>query len=273
MFREPRRNHSRNISAVHHTLENSLRTYASTAIAAGVGLLATARTAEGKVVFTPAHVTISPGSTLKLDLNGDGVVDFTIRNAFTVSSPRRGSARAQFASSGYVAVQPEHVSNLEVEGRSTSNLLHFAEAFPAGAVIGTISQIGNYRQSMAYCHGDGESKRVKAGPWFHATNRYLGLRFVINGQVHFGWARLTVRVSGEGGCVFEALLSGYAYETSVDTPITTGKAVVGPEPTSTGRNGLGSPRRSGANLGLLALGAPGLEAWRQEKRSSERHPS
>jgi len=258
------KNRSRNIAAVHPTLENFLRVYASTAVAAGVGLLALAPTAQGKVVSTPAHETILPGSTLKLDLNGDGVVDFTIRNAFIQSLPRARSAGSQFASSGYVAVQPSHVSNLEVEARSTSFLLHFAQAFPAGAVIGTISQIGGYRQSMAYCHGSGGSNRVKAGPWFHAKNRYLGLRFVIDGQPHFGWARLTVKIPENGGCAFEALLSGYAYETLVDKPITTGKAVVGLG-TSSGSRDVRSPRESGANLGLLALGAPGLPVWRKEE--------
>jgi hypothetical protein len=31
-----------------------------------------------------------------------------------------------------------------------------------------------------------------AGQWLDTKNRYLGLQFVIKGQVHYGWARLTV---------------------------------------------------------------------------------
>ena len=50
------------------------------------------------------------------------------------------------------------------------------------------------------------------GPWVHVTNRYLLLKFTINGKFHYGWARLNVRVPYRE---FElaVTLTGYAYET------------------------------------------------------------
>jgi hypothetical protein len=97
------------------------------------------------------------------------------------------------------------------------------------------------------------------GPWAPAggteKNRYVGLKFVIGGQIHFGWARFNVRMRlpRQGGLV--AVLTGYAYETVANKPILTGQtkgadlAQAQPEP---------------ATLGRLAEGATGLEAWRPE---------
>jgi len=50
--------------------------------------------------------------------------------------------------------------------------------------------------------------------------RYLGLEFLINGEVHFGWARLTVTCKD---LRVLATLSGYAYETVPNTPIIAGQ--------------------------------------------------
>jgi len=58
--------------SVHH----KLNAYALTAGAAGVGMLAGAQPAEGRIVYTPAHVAVQ-GVGYNLDLNHDGVPDFT----------------------------------------------------------------------------------------------------------------------------------------------------------------------------------------------------
>jgi hypothetical protein len=43
-----------------------------------VGLLALAWPAEGKVVYTPVNVTISGNGSVTLDLNHDGITDFSV---------------------------------------------------------------------------------------------------------------------------------------------------------------------------------------------------
>ena len=57
------------------------------------------------------------------------------------------------------------------------------------------------------------------GFWANRVNKFLGLRFIINGEVHYGWARFSVR---SGYFLFALKLSGYAYETSPDTTILAG---------------------------------------------------
>ncbi len=58
------------------------------------------------------------------------------------------------------------------------------------------------------------------GPWAFDGNGYLGLRFKIGKQIHYGWARLTVQELGD--YKFKATLTGYAYETIPNKPIITG---------------------------------------------------
>jgi hypothetical protein len=60
--------------SIHH----QLNTYALAASAAGVGVLALAQRAEGRVVYTSAHHVVGPQSSYKPDLNHDGIAGFTI---------------------------------------------------------------------------------------------------------------------------------------------------------------------------------------------------
>jgi hypothetical protein len=83
------------------------------------------------------------------------------------------------------------------------------------------------------------------GEWVGATNAFLGLRVDVPGaSPHYGWARLTV--DERLGLVLHDL----AIEKESNTPITAGAGIPVPEPGS---------------LGLLALGAVGLAAWRKRR--------
>jgi hypothetical protein len=64
---------------------------------------------------------------------------------------------------------------------------------------------------------------VNLGAWQNVTNHYLGIRFKINGQAHYGWARLTV-LEGRFGPIIT--LTGYAYESVAGAPIVAGQTTV-----------------------------------------------
>jgi hypothetical protein len=86
------------------------------------------------------------------------------------------------------------------------------------------------------------------------------LQFLIEGKVHFGWARLNV--SCRGTDVF-AILTGYAYETIPGKSIIAG-ATKGPDdaaPTAS----FTMPTPEPVTLGALAMGAPGLSIWRRKE--------
>jgi hypothetical protein len=64
------------------SIHQQLNIYALAAGAAGAGVLALAQPVEAKIVYTPAHRVIGPDSKYLLDLNHDGIPDFTIANSY-----------------------------------------------------------------------------------------------------------------------------------------------------------------------------------------------
>jgi hypothetical protein len=101
---------------------------------------------------------------------------------------------------------------------------------------------------------------VSGGPWKNSVNRFLGLKFLINGEIHYGWARLTV-LADKNRELVSAKLTGYAYETVANRPIVAGQTSGTVEGASVTPTPIEHPQ---VQLGLLALGSGGLDAWRRE---------
>jgi len=240
-------------------VEQRLAAYASAAAAAGVSLAAMAGSAEAKIIYTPTDTPIN--GLVSLDLNHDGIADFFIGGGSgdfsallvgcalhtTYPSPPKGAAC-------------NYLTN-QIWGRGVSG--RFASALPAGFKV---RQSKSYFQAAAYPframmgalgYKDGCSTypcSFTEGQWLDTKNRYLGLQFVINGQVHYGWARLTVTFPPQPSRGILAILTGYAYETEANTPIITGK-IKGPDVITL----------DPATLGHLAGGASQIPAWRGER--------
>jgi hypothetical protein len=90
------------------------------------------------------------------------------------------------------------------------------------------------------------------GPWADVQNRYLGLKFKIKGESHYGWARLNVQLNGGP---ITGTLTGYAYETIPNKPIIAGK----------------THGKDEATLGHLATGASAIPAWRVKPTAATTH--
>ena len=86
--------------------------------------------------------------------------------------------------------------------------------------------------------GEGNTGRI--GQWLNVTNRYLGLKFKIDGKFHYGWARVSVQLPGS--FLIDTTLTGYAYETVPGKAIEAGQTA-------------GQTDKSSMGLGRLALGA------------------
>jgi hypothetical protein len=220
--------------------------YALAASAAGASLLTFTQTADAKIVYTPAHVKMGANSTHFLDLNHDGIKDFAFVNNFSWLST--------FEYAGTLGIQPIRQSN---EIAAYSN--YSARAFAAGAKIGPGKQFRQVSPFLAQMWFT-----LCTGKWCNVKDRYLGLKFVVKGKTHFGWARLNVSFGSNG---VAGLLTGYAYETIPNKPIIAGKTK-GPDDVGeigqTSSLSVTEPIRKTASLGLLALGSPGRSIWRRE---------
>lgn len=226
-----------------HKLENRLLTYASAASAAGVGLLAAALPAQGKVVYTPSNIPIVGGQGLtQLDLNKDGIPDFGFSN---YSYQTHGNGQA------FLKAVPDQSANQILGVTSRGKLA--AAALPRGYRVGPKGAFqsdpkGLYLDKVEF----GSSGGSYYGPWHSVETAYLGLKFVVNGQVHYGWARIKFAAPG----FFEtASIAGYAYETVANRGLVTGV-----------RKGPAKRRGTPVNLGLLARGAAGLAVRRDALR-------
>jgi len=129
---------------------------------------------------------------------------------------------------------------------------------------------------MARMHWFDGSYSVR-GDWANggkgAVERFLGFRFKINGEDHYGWARLNVVIS-DSYPGLTATLTGYAYETIPGKAIIAG-STEGPDDDGPDNDDIQEPNTSltaptpqPATLGMLALGAPALSIWRREENPS-----
>jgi len=230
------------------SLHHRLNTYALAASTAGVSWLALSQPAGAEIVYTPTHLNISQNSTIPLDLNHDGINDFSFSNFY-----------AGWTNSGVGALLLKGA-----QGNGFWASTNSAAALPAGVSIGPKGPFRGYgaMANMFQTFGSFQSW----GPWVNVKHRYLGLKFSIKGKIHYGWARLNV-TNGHGG--FSGTITGYAYETVPNKPVITGKTKGSdeiesshdlPNPASAT---LPTPKPS--SLGFLALGSPGFSIWRRDE--------
>jgi hypothetical protein len=186
--------------------------------AASLLFAALAIPAQARVVYTPVNVSLPLNGYYAIDLNHDGITDFT----FQISVTYRGCGRPP-AFWYKLYVQPS----------------------PAGGIVG-----GNWALALqsgvqidshqTFYGGDHLMYDVKAphpgcsdypfhswGYWVAVYQHYLGLEFQINGQTHYGWVELSTN-----GATGVNTLYGFAYETIPFKGILTGQTMDSPdEPT------------------------------------------
>ena len=247
MRRTPRPRETADLS---DSLHRQLSIYTLVARAAGVGLLTLGQSSEAKIIYTPVHHIIHDhGGHYNLDLNNDGKIDFVIGNTTNCSSD---------LCDYLLWVNKARLGN-SVVASQTNGGWNLASAIKKGKHIGPGGRFN--AQSAVLAGAVNLSSSRGFGPWLNVKNRYLGLRFIIRGKIHYGWARLNVKANAS---VITGTLTGYAYETIPDKAIIAG-AIKGPEQDQTAPASFNSPTPQSATLGALALGAPGLSIWRREE--------
>jgi hypothetical protein len=245
---EKKSNRSRAVARINSRLDKNLAAYMAAAGAAGVSLLATAKPAEAKVVYTAANEVLTYPAGIQIDLNHDGTPDFVLGYGFITHIEA-------------LVVKPTVAGNAVRGAGGAANAGFFGVPVGPGEkfVINTSTFYG-YGVFMAgftmY------TQTASFGPWAKATNRYLGFKFMIGGVVHYGWARITVGDLSKAGSI---VLTGYAYETTPNTTIVEGH-LSGPEKTvELSPADLLAPFPRTASLGMLARGVDALSIWRRDE--------
>ena len=98
--------------------------------------------------------------------------------------------------------------------------------------------------------------------WSNAT----GFAFIIEGQTHYGWARLT-------STSLPVMLTGYAYETTPGKAIHAGQTseddgvapYAGSDHSGNSASAVPTAARPFATLGMLAMGADAMPLWRRKE--------
>lgn len=217
--------------------------------AAGLGIATLASPAKAEIIYTPASVQIN--SAFHLDVNGDGINDFTF---YFFKSVKLLSATGSFS---FLSVVPSNFSHNAIVGKPVGTS-YPASALSSGVQIGSKNNFRGFAMAQRWNHpsqGTSTFRDAWANGGQGVTNGYLGLKFEIDKQTHFGWARLSV---GPGNAL--ATLTGYAYETTPNTPINAGQTQDSDQNRvrKSNRAAFSTPGGRPTTLGALALGSRAL---------------
>ncbi len=248
------------------TIDHRVKLYSLAAAAAGVSVLALTQASVGEVVITKKNIPLNTGSPVSIDFNKDGLADFQ----FSITSYRTTRSSHLHAKE---TVKPLTHGGL-IGGPWNAYPGPYASALVRGANIGPSAHfVGGkvvIQRNSEYDSGSGRSY----GNWpftYGGSNgtevRFLGVKFQIKGQTHYGWIRLAV---GVGRKAVPGAVLGYAYETVANKPILAG--IAGTATTDKTTAEVQAPNciqnQDGPSLGMLAAGADALPIWRREETSA-----
>ena len=233
------------------SLNQKLNAYTLSASAAGVALLSIAQPARAEIVYTATNVQFNIG-VANIDFNHDGVDDIRITASSFAYHSRRGSVIARTPKTGAAVGHAQAVS-----------------ALSSGFVIGPTAHFGANNGIMAKYFGifyGGIYEKGSEGYWRNATNKYVGVRFLISGQTHYGWVRISISDAGNG---YNVNITGFAYETIANQAITAGQTSgARPAKAQLDPAGPATTGNFGPTLGMLAAGAVAQPLWRREPETN-----
>ena len=240
-----------------NNLNRQVSQYSLAAAVAGVSMLALVQPAAGEVVITE--------KTIHIPLATDGA-----RDPVKISMANNGVNNFTF--SLYQSLTYRH---LTIDGASLRDELRVGTGPAFDVYLGALARgakIGPSNPSSSFnAGGIGEisnsfsNNKFFRGSWGGSPkNRYLGVRFPINGQIHYGWIRLTVTTNPDPHTPqMSASITAYAYETVANKAIKAGTA----SKAAAGIPAENTQKQVGPSLGMLAAGSEGMQLWRREETS------
>lgn len=196
--------------------------------AASLAFLSAGQTVSGQIIITDVEPDIfidAPNSFYELDLDNNGLTDFFI-SATSVSFL---STTAEGVFNNFIrGVNADPGSGNFIAGYTAADGFAYPFALNVSDVIDSITPMqSDAFQSMAYSfyavkNASTVFNIISAGEWLNGeTDKFLGFKFLIESEYHFGWARLDVGVDNNAFTI-----KSYAYEASANTGIETTLDVV-----------------------------------------------
>jgi len=156
--------------------------------------------ATGQIVYTDVDPdeTID-GSSFMLDLNGDGVIDYDI-----------------IARSGPEAVRMYNTQGNSVLGSNAGGNYNYPDVLSSGSAI---SSGGNFYTDPNYQTLNWDACAYTNSQWCDGqVDKYVGLRFNVDGNQHYGWAKIDLPADGSSFTI-----KGYAFNSVPDAEISAGE--------------------------------------------------
>lgn len=178
-----------------------------------VTAIGTVAESNGQVIYTDiADFQGDNNATLNIDLNNDTIIDFSINGGFVNTSFEQ------------ILVDPE--GSNAVYGDIGQYGFYYPFALNSGDNIGNNSSWrGSGGQILRYKYSASASICAYDSNWCPAgdvVDKFLGLRFEVGGNTHYGWVRLDVLGTGADDWV----VKDFAFEATPNTPITAGAGIL-----------------------------------------------
>jgi len=173
------------------------------------GAVVSAAGAQAQVVYTDVNPDYSHDApqnngfaVYPLDLNNDQTIDFVIASRDTVTT----------ATVRYTLAAPYGAGNA-VAGENPAGY-DYALALDINSMVDSTLNWIAATNTMAY---NVDSANPYNENWNGVTDKYLGLKFVVGANTHYGWARLDSYAIGDS-----IVLKDYAFEATPNVGIMTG---------------------------------------------------
>lgn len=188
------------------TLRKNLKAYSALAGSIMIGTTL----AQAQVIYTDVNPDIYVSGEdyfidiYELDLNNDGVVDYVLRSKNVIHDLYCSEENSIYVEPNYgnsIAGSP----NVKVinSGETIDNALAWKQG---GSVLAS-----HFDQVVCW-GGSGSTWTWSSGLWLNVNEKYMGFRFDINGNQHYGWARLSTSYSG-------IVIHEYAYQSTPGAPL------------------------------------------------------
>jgi hypothetical protein len=202
------------------TLQKKLNAYAATA-----GAIAATGALNAQIVY--------------MDINPDTIVhDSTV---FDLDFDNNGQPELRFETVNYMGTYaPVHMANVTVSGDTNNAIIGslYSSQYPLPFAMNAGDSISgtNTNWRNANMNGGLQYMAIEYGPytfgnWLGANDKYLGVRFMIGNDTHYGWVRLSVTSDADS-----IIIKDFAYQAQPGVGLTADQSTgIAPQQSSTDR--------------------------------------